>query len=136
MSKKTKVALHEKVYRNIDLARTKLSVDIIMKDGQKVGRVIHRLVDNPAGTRWHTSVILGGWIHQVPTDPVYGYYVSGGSGYNKAAHNMCYFFVENREQIEALTGVPYPEDPDLYTYFANYWRDYLKKAGYTIIYAL
>lgn len=139
MSKKRKINLPEKVYHNIDLARNKVEVEVIVdKNYRRIGKVVHRWVDNPEGARCHTSVIMSGYMNQNPSDPIYGYYVSGGYGYDKKAHNISYYFVENREQIETLTGLPYPKDPepDLYTYFANYWKNYLKDAGYTVILAL
>ena len=130
--------MRERMYTNVEKAREKVRVEVILDPkGRKVGSVIHRWTYPVTGGVCHTSVKLVN-ADDYNLDPVVYYAEAGGGGYDKAAHNVCWAFLDRQPQIEAITGCPYPEDPEggLSCYFANHWRLYLEGAGYRVIEAL
>jgi hypothetical protein len=133
-----KKAMNERAFDNIQKAREKVQAAVILDPaGRKVGSVVHRWTYPTMGAVCHTSFKLG-CADDYNIDPVIYYTEAGGGGYDKAAHNMAWVFLDRQPQIEALTGRPYPKDPEggLSCYLANHWDRYLEDAGYRVIEAL
>ena len=127
----------ERAFDNIQKASEKVQALVILDpNGKKVGGVIHRWTNAAMGAVCHTTFRLGSM--DPDKDPVIMYEEAGGGGYDKAAHNVCWIMMDRQAEIEAITGRPYPKDPDggLTCYLANYWQKYLEGAGYTVIEAL
>ena len=127
-----------RAHNNVDKAREKVQVAVILDPiGVKVGSVVHRWTYPATGGVCHTSFKLMS-NSNYDLDPVVHYSESGGCGYDKAANNLCWIFLDRQPQIEAITGCPYPKDPEggLSCYLANHWRQYLEGAGYRVIDAL
>ena len=134
---KARKSNRERAFDNIQKAREKVQASIILDpNGKKVGGVVHRWTNATMGAVCHTTFRLGSM--DPDKDPVVMYETSGGGGYDKAAHNVCWIMMDQQTAIEALTGRPYPKDPEggLTCYLANYWHKYLAEAGYTVIEAL
>lgn len=130
--------MKDRAHGNIDKAREKVQAAVILDpNGKKVGSVIHRWTYPTTGAVCHSSFKLMS-ADNYDLDPVVHYSESGGCGYDKAANNLCWVFLDKQPQIEAITGRPYPKDPDggLTCYLANHWRSYLEDAGYRVIDAL
>lgn len=130
--------MKDKAHSNIDKAREKVQAAVILDPkGRKVGSVVHRWTYPATGGVCHTSFKLMS-ADNYDLDPVVYYAEAGGGGYDKAAHNLCWIFLDRQPQIEAITGCPYPNDPEggLSCYLSNYWQKYLEGAGYRVIEAL
>ena len=132
-----KKAMNERAFDNIQKAREKVQAAIILDPaGRQVGSVVHRWTHPTTGAICHTSFKLVDLDHG--NDPVVYYAEAGGGGYDKAAHNMAWIFLDRQPEIEAITCRPYPKDPEggLSCYLANSWQAYFRSAGYRVIEAL
>lgn len=113
----------DRFYDNIGKAQELVNATKLLDpDGNDVGRVIHRYTKHKGQLICHTSFQYYNVVEYLrrPKEEV-------GS---QACRNEEAIFLKHQRDIEAITGLQYPESNNVN------WYQYLRDAGYTVIHAL